>query len=198
MILWLNGAFGVGKTQTAFALARRLPDAYIYDPENLGFFLRDNLPAALRTEDFQDYPQWRRWNREMLAYLAEAYAGPILVPMTVTDAGYFRELTEGLPELRPILLSAEKKTILQRLRKRGEGKGSWAAQRIERCIAAFAMGETDAGYLPGQRLVTDGLSLDQVVEAAAAMVRLPLTPDTRRAWQKRWDHARVWQRHIRW
>ena len=44
MIVWLNGAFGAGKTQTAYELRRRLPGSYVYDPENAGFFIRDNLP----------------------------------------------------------------------------------------------------------------------------------------------------------
>ena len=47
MIIWLNGAFGAGKTQTAYELRRRLPGSYVYDPENAGFFIRDNLPPGL-------------------------------------------------------------------------------------------------------------------------------------------------------
>ena len=31
MIIWLNGAFGAGKTQTAYALRRRLPGSYVVD-----------------------------------------------------------------------------------------------------------------------------------------------------------------------
>jgi chloramphenicol 3-O-phosphotransferase len=33
MIIWLNGAFGAGKTQTAFELHSRIPDSYVFDPE---------------------------------------------------------------------------------------------------------------------------------------------------------------------
>ena len=36
MVIWLNGAFGAGKTQTAYELHRRLPDSFVYDPENAG------------------------------------------------------------------------------------------------------------------------------------------------------------------
>ena len=39
MLLWINGAFGAGKTQAAYALARRLPRAFVCDPEQLGFGL---------------------------------------------------------------------------------------------------------------------------------------------------------------
>jgi len=53
MLVWINGAFGAGKTQTAFELARRLADAHVADPELLGFALRRTLPPAAHG-DFQD------------------------------------------------------------------------------------------------------------------------------------------------
>ncbi len=46
MIIWINGAFGSGKTQTAYELHRRLDGSYVYDPENAGYFIRKNLPSA--------------------------------------------------------------------------------------------------------------------------------------------------------
>jgi len=42
MILWINGAFGSGKTATANKLSRKLPNSFIYDPENVGCFIRQN------------------------------------------------------------------------------------------------------------------------------------------------------------
>ena len=69
MILWLNGAFGAGKTTVAHELARRLPGAFIYDPEEVGYFLRKNLPAAMDRPDFQDIPLWRELNYPILATL---------------------------------------------------------------------------------------------------------------------------------
>lgn len=44
MILWINGAFGSGKTTIAYELNRRIQDSYVYDPENVGYFLRKNAP----------------------------------------------------------------------------------------------------------------------------------------------------------
>jgi adenylylsulfate kinase-like enzyme len=32
MIIWINGAFGSGKTQMAFEINRRLENSYVYDP----------------------------------------------------------------------------------------------------------------------------------------------------------------------
>ncbi len=35
LIIWINGAFGFGKTQTVFELHRRQKPSYVYDPEKL-------------------------------------------------------------------------------------------------------------------------------------------------------------------
>ena len=86
MIIWLNGAFGAGKTQTAFELQRGLKNSYVYDPENVGFFIRDNIPPSLSVPDFQDYPVWRRFNFEMLEYISQQYGGTVIVPMACTSA----------------------------------------------------------------------------------------------------------------
>lgn len=39
MIIWINGAFGSGKTQTSYELQRRIPNSVVYDPEKIGFLL---------------------------------------------------------------------------------------------------------------------------------------------------------------
>ncbi len=54
MIVWLNGAFGAGKTTAAYELHRRLENSFVYDPENAGCFLRKNMPEECHTPDFQD------------------------------------------------------------------------------------------------------------------------------------------------
>ena len=69
MIIWLNGAFGAGKTQTAYELRRRLPGSYVYDPENAGFFIRDNLPPGLGLDDFQDFPMIAFWTKPGAPFL---------------------------------------------------------------------------------------------------------------------------------
>ena len=44
MIIWINGGFGAGKTTLAAELHRRLPDAVVYDPEDVGLMLWKWLP----------------------------------------------------------------------------------------------------------------------------------------------------------
>ena len=124
MIIWINGAFGAGKTQTAYTLQRRMPDAYVYDPENAGCFIRKNLPPALHTDDFQDYPMWRAVTLEMLTYLAKHHAGDIIVPMTITNRAYYEEIIGTLSKeyaLRHYILYAQEETIRRRLASRLEG-----------------------------------------------------------------------------
>ena len=113
MIIWLNGAFGAGKTQTAYELSRRLPNSYVYDPENAGFFIRDNLPPSLRGDDFQDYPMWRAFNFAMLDDIASRFDGHVIVPMTITNRQYYDELPGALSrkyDVRHFILYAQKET----------------------------------------------------------------------------------------
>ena len=70
MLIWINGAFGAGKTLIAHELRRRLGDGQVADPEFLGFALHKMLPARAR-RDFQDLPQWRS---AVLATLIQAEA----------------------------------------------------------------------------------------------------------------------------
>ena len=39
VIIWVNGGFGAGKTTLAGKLHRRLPDAVVYDSEDVGLML---------------------------------------------------------------------------------------------------------------------------------------------------------------
>lgn len=194
MIIWINGAFGSGKTQTAYELQRRLPGSYVYDPENCGYFIRKNIPSGICTEDFQDCPLWRTFNFEMLDYIAQRHTGDIIVPMTIVNPAYYDELIGRLSkvyDVRHIILYAQKETLLKRLALRLEGRHSWAARQIDRCIRAFD--EEIAGY----KIHTDGMTISQVVENAAAIAGVPLSEDRRNGLQKLFDRIRTQYRHIR-
>lgn len=194
MIIWLNGAFGAGKTQTAYELRRRMADAYVYDPENAGFFIRENLPPSLPAGDFQDYPMWREFNLEMLSYIARRYDGCVIVPMTVTSRAYYDELVGALSrefDVRHIILYAERETLRKRLASRLEGPGSWAARQIDRCVRAF---DTDITEI---RLATDGLTIGQAAERAAEIAGVPLVPDRRGPLRRSLDRLAVQCGHIR-
>ena len=194
MIIWLNGAFGSGKTQTAYELHRRLQNSYVYDPENIGFFIRDNIPDDIKKNDFQDYPVWRELNARMIRYISENYSGHIIVPMTITNAQYYDEIIQSVSknfQVMHFILYASEKTLLKRLATRFESKRSWAAQQIERCIKAFDNDITEI------KINTDDLRIDQIVEKIAAIARLTLDHDKRSNFRKHIDKVIVQCRHIR-
>jgi hypothetical protein len=95
VLIWINGPFGGGKTATAFELKRRLPESVVCDPEHLGFGLHRMLPAAMRA-DFQDLQIWRSGVREILDMIARTHDGPVIVPMTLIDPGYFTQIVGRL------------------------------------------------------------------------------------------------------
>ncbi len=195
MIVWINGAFGAGKTQTAFELHRRIPHSFVFDPENAGFYIRRNVPDAVKQSDFQHYPMWRETNYGMLKYIAERYDGVVIVPMTVVHPPYFEEIAGRLRRdgiaVHHFALCASKDTLLRRLRSRGDGERSWAAQQIDRCIEGLR-DETFRHHLE-----TDGRSVQDAVERIAAFTKLELSPDERGVLRRRWDRLRTQWNHIR-
>ena len=195
MIIWINGAFGAGKTQAAYELRRRAENAYVYDPENAGYFIRNNFPASACIGNFQDYPMWRMVNVEMLRYILEHHEGDVIVPMTITRREYYEEIIGRLSEeydVKHVILSAEKKTLLRRLAFRMEGRRSWAAQQIDRCITAFD------GNIPGHQITTDHMNINQVVEAIAAAVGISISADDRSVLRRWFDRCAVQCGSIRW
>jgi broad-specificity NMP kinase len=195
MIIWINGAFGSGKTNTAYELKRRIPNSFIYDPEEVGFFIRDNLPAELKKDDFQKFPMWRAFNYEMIKYIDKEYKGVIIAPMTITSEAYFKDIVTRIKlhnlQLKHFTLIADKETLLKRLRKRGDGKNSWPAQQIDRCIDALS------SPLFEEHISTDDMSIEQVVEHIANVCGIELLPDTRNWITRKKDQLVIWLRHIR-
>lgn len=183
MIVWLNGTWGAGKSTLAYELARRLPRAFVYDPENIGYLLRKNLPPSMHQANFQDHPEWRTWNLALLSKVARQYPGVILVPMTVIDPRIYTELIKPLYALTPtvhIILTASRTTILHHLRFRLH-RDSFARQHLDEALAALN------GPIPGTHVVIDGRSVDENVAAVAAAAGLTLLPDHRSKVRKQTD-----------
>lgn len=162
MIIWVNGAFGVGKTETSKELHRRIPNSFFFDGENAGYFIRDNVPEEIKKNDFQDFEMWRSFNYEMLKYIDKNYDGVVIVPMTVVNARYHEEIVgrlrnEGV-EVYDFVLLASKEMILKRLEKRSEGRDSWAAQQIDRCIEGFK------NNIYQYKIDTDNMTINEVAE----------------------------------
>jgi hypothetical protein len=125
MLLWINGPFGGGKTQTAHEIQRRLPGSVICDPEHVGFGLHRMMPPPLRG-DFQDLPAWRQGVYEVLDLALTEHAGTVIAPMTVIEPTYFREtigrLRERGHDLRHFALTSNTDSVLRgRLRRAWTG-----------------------------------------------------------------------------
>ncbi|MBA2487928.1 MAG: AAA family ATPase [Chloroflexi bacterium] len=136
-VLWLNGAFGVGKSTVAELLRRRLRDAIVVDPESIGHYLRLTVPPDAQTQDFQDMPPWRTITRVVIESIATTYGRPVIVPMTLVAPVYFDEiigrLRTGGVDVRHVTLRAPRETILERLAGRADTT-DWSFHQVDRCI----------------------------------------------------------------
>ena len=199
-LIWLNGPFGGGKTQTAHELLRRLPNSVVCDPEHAGFGLRRMLPPTLRG-DFQDLTAWREGVVEVLDLALRKYDGPVIAPMTVTNPDYFEETVGRLRnlghEVHHFSLLARRETVLKRLRERGFGhalqfvtgkntrrhvpgrrglpglgRDTWAVSKVDFCL------ERLQGKQFATHVWTDTLSIREVADEVATTAGLPLNPNT--------------------
>ncbi|MFF4988314.1 AAA family ATPase [Streptosporangium saharense] len=208
MLVWVNGPFGGGKTQTAYELRRRLPGSVVCDPEHVGFGLHRMMPPELRG-DFQDLPAWRRGVREVLELVLGKHDGPVIVPMTVVEPEYFREIVGRLREdghdVRHFALLAERATVLRRLRERGFGRvvqfvagknaalgrETFAVAKLDRCLERLRDEEF------AEHIWTDRLTVAQVADRIAASTGLRLAPNTDGPLRGRARRALTGLRHIR-
>ncbi|WP_397538961.1 AAA family ATPase [Rummeliibacillus pycnus] len=195
MIIWINGAFGSGKTQTSYELNRRIPNSFVYDPENMGFFINKNIPKEISKGDFQDYRIWRELNYTILKSIDSEYDGVIIVPMTIVNPQYFEEIVGKLRDdgviVNHFVLWASKETLQKRLRSRGEGKNSWGAKQIERCIQGLSNDTFK------HRLETDTMTVETVAETIASMLDIHLFEDNRNKFRKRLDRIKTQIKQMR-
>ena len=95
VIIWLNGAFRAGKTTLAEELHRRLPDAVVYDPEEVGLMLWKWIPP---NGDFQHLPSWRELVVATALALRRHHADTLIVPMSLIRDAYRAEILGGLDD----------------------------------------------------------------------------------------------------
>ena len=95
VIIWLNGAFRAGKTTLAEELHRRLPDAVVYNPEDVGLMLWKWMPP---NDDFQDLPSWRELVVATALSLRRHHADTLIVPMSLIRDAYRDQILGGLAD----------------------------------------------------------------------------------------------------
>jgi hypothetical protein len=103
MIIWINGAFGAGKTTTATLVAGLLPAAKLFDPDHLGYLLTSFVDAP--TGDFQDLPLWRHLLIETMAGLDRDHPHTWVTRSveSVRTAGKRAVGRAGIPQARGLL-----------------------------------------------------------------------------------------------
>ncbi|WP_030377882.1 MULTISPECIES: NUDIX hydrolase [unclassified Streptomyces] len=153
MIVWVNGAFGAGKTTTARELIDLIPNSTLFDPEVIGGALTQLLPPKRLAEvgDFQDLPIWRRLVVDTAAAMLAELGGVLVVPMTLLRQEYRDEIFGGLASrripVRHVLLAPAETILRERIAGRevppdlpdGEMRiTQWALDHIEPYHAALA------------------------------------------------------------
>ncbi|MEU9745892.1 MULTISPECIES: NUDIX hydrolase [Streptomyces] len=177
MIVWVNGAFGAGKTSTARELIDMIPNSTLYDPGLTGSGLRELLPQKRLAEvsDFQDLPIWRRLVVDTAAALLADVGGVLVVPMTLLRQEYRDEIFGGLAArripVRHVLLALDETILRGRIAGRGgadtggddpartERARQWAYEHIEPYRSAL-------GWLTSDALVVEAGGLTPAQSAA--------------------------------
>ena len=175
VIIWINGGFGAGKTTLAEELHRRLPDAVVYDPEDVGLMLWKWMPP---NDDFQDLPSWRELVVATALSLRRHHADTLIVPMSLIRDAYRAEILGGLAdageEVLHVFLEADADVLRERHDARvdipdnPEAKQparEWALSRIDAAIVAAARQPGGTLMLRSDRLTPAELA-DEVLARA--------------------------------
>jgi hypothetical protein len=142
VIIWLNGGFGAGKTTLAEELHRRLPDAVVYDPEDVGTMLWNWMRP---NGDFQDLPSWRELVVATALSLRRHHADTLIVPMTLIRDAYQAEILGGLAsageDVLHVFLQLDADALRQRLNDREVLPGNPEANQR---VREFCLSHVDA------------------------------------------------------
>jgi AAA domain len=151
VVIWINGASGSGKSTTSIALKERLPDWRLYDPEVVGFvlrqFLEDRWPG-----DFQRWPGWRRLVVTVADELMRESGDPLIAMQAVSRRDYWDELRAGFTradiDLRHVVLDPSESALRARIEASEEAQ-EWRLDHIAEYIDARGW------LLPAADLVID-------------------------------------------
>lgn len=160
MIIWISGAYGVGKSTLAESLANKLDDTLIFDAEEVGNAVRGNYPDCPYGYIFEGYPLWCEFCYKLLTDIHNSFHKNILVPMTLVRRESYTAIIERLVksgiETHLIILEASHQIIHDRILARGEDEGCWCMENIE-------MSRINSRTLPGGiHINTDNISPDKL------------------------------------
>ncbi|MDG4860586.1 NUDIX hydrolase [Streptomyces sp. T-3] len=201
MIVWVNGAFGAGKSSAARELVDLIPNSTLFDPEVIGGGLAQLLPAKrlAAVRDFQDLAIWRRLVVDAAAALLAEVGGVLVVPMTLLRQEYRDEIFGGLASrritVRHVLLApaetilreriAARHTEIERRHEAGEDLEArvtqWSYDHIEPYRAALAEWLTADAYVVDTGALTPYETARRIADAvrtgAAGVSDIVQTPE---------------------
>lgn len=160
MIIWLSGAYGVGKSTLAEAMSETMDNALIFDAEEVGNAVRENYPGVPYGYMFEDYPLWAEFCYQLLKDIHTKFHKDILVPMTLVRTASYTSIIQRLMqdgiEVHFIILEASHQSIHDRILARGEEEDCWCMENMEMARAACSV-------LPGGiHIATDGKSVEEL------------------------------------
>ena len=195
-VVWINGAFGAGKTTTARELIDLIPNSTLFDPEVVGAALPHLLPPKRLAEvgDYQDLPIWRRLVIDTAAALLAELGGTLVVPMALLRQDYRDEIFGGLAARRisvhHVLLAPAETILRERIAGRevpadlpdGEMRiRQWSYDHIEPYRTALATWLTADAHLVDTSALTPYETAARIAEAvstgAAAGCDIVQTPE---------------------
>lgn len=183
MIVWVNGAFGAGKTTTARELIELIPNSTLFDPEIIDGALAGLLPAKRLAEagDVQDLPIWRRLVIDTAAAMLAELGGTLVVPMTLLRQEHRDEIFGGLAArripVRHVLLTPAETILRARIAGREVPAGlpdgeecfqQRAYDRIEPYKAALAAWLTADAYPVDSGALTPYATALRIAEAVSS------------------------------
>lgn len=170
MIIWISGAYGVGKSTLAEALAKKM-DAIVFDAEEVGNAVRGNYPGEPHGVIFEDYPLWCVFNFELLKDIHKHYQQDILVPMTLVRQNSCDRIIQRLKSVgidtKLIILEASHQIVHDRILARGEDEACWCMRNIEMARAGAT------AISGGFHIVTDNKSVDELAEEVLLHIDYP-------------------------
>ena len=173
MIVWVNGAYGAGKTSACRELTGLLPGSVLFEPDAVEALLRATLPPGRLAEvtDLPELPAWRRLVTETAAALADETAGPVLVPVTLLRQEHRDEIFGSLAArgraVHHVVLDPVETILRARIATREDAT---LRQHGRELLPTYL---TARGWLAGDaRMIDNGvLTPRQTAERIAALVR---------------------------
>ena len=171
MIIWISGAYGVGKSTLAEALLKKINNCIIFDAEIVGDAVRENYPNEPYGVIYEDYPLWCEFNYMLLRDVHNTFHHNILVPMTMVRQNSYdkiiqRLLDDGI-DTKMIILEGSYQCVHDRILARGEEEGCWCMENIE--MSSNGSKTVQNGY----HISTDNRTVDElaciVLEYIAAL-----------------------------